>query len=264
MRAVAALTGNLAARMRSESAQNRAAQLESETERLRSALLASVSHDLKTPLAAIIGSTSSLLEYQSILKPGDREELLRNVLTEAERLNRYIQNLLDMTRFGQRPFAIDRQWHDLNDLVSSAVERLGAALGQTRLKIDVAADAALLRVQGALLEQVFVNLLDNAAAFALADSVIEVRARREDFSTIIDVANDGPAIPEEERERIFELFHRASQGDRQRPGTGLGLAICRSIVAAHGGTIEARASASGTLIRITLPAEAKVGTESPS
>jgi two-component system sensor histidine kinase KdpD len=121
--------------------------------------------------------------------------------------------------------------------------------------VNVAADAALLEVQGALIEQVFVNLLDNAAGFAPADSEIWIGARLRDGATWIEVANDGPSIPEDERERIFDLFYRASQGDRSRQGTGLGLAICRSMIAAHGGTITAAARADGTgaLIRIVLP-----------
>jgi two-component system sensor histidine kinase KdpD len=177
------------------------------------------------------------------------------VLDEAERLNRYIQNLLDMTRFGQQPFRIAREWVDLNDLISSAIARLGSVLGPLEVNVDVAADAALLEVQGALIEQVIVNLLDNAAGFAPAGSAIEIRASRRDGTTWIEVANDGPVIPEAESERIFDMFYRAAQGDRTRPGAGLGLAICRSIVAAHGGTIAAGARADGTgaLLRIALP-----------
>jgi two-component system sensor histidine kinase KdpD len=233
----------------------RAAELDGETERLRSALLSSVSHDLRTPLVSIIGATTSLLEYRSILKPEDREELQRTVLGEAERLNRYIQNLLDMTRLGQPSFTIRREWVDLNDLISSAIARLGSVLGPLRVTVNVAEDAALLEVQGALMEQLIVNLLDNAAGFAPAGSAIEIQAFRQDGDTCIEVANEGPVIPEAERERIFDMFYRIAQGDRNRPGAGLGLAICRSIVAAHGGTIAAgtRADGTGALLRIHLP-----------
>ena len=235
----------------------RQAEIIGETERLRAALLSSVSHDLRTPLVSIIGSTSSLLEYRSILKPEDREELLRTVLAEAERLNRYIQNLLDMTRFGGKPLTIDREWIDLNDLVSSAIERLGPVLERVAIDVEVAPDAAFLRVQGALIEQVIVNLLDNAASFAPDGGRVGIRAYRREGSVIIEVENEGPVIPETERERIFDMFHRAAQGDRNRQGTGLGLAICRSIAAAHDGTIEAgtRADGTGALLTLTLPAD---------
>lgn len=231
------------------------AQLVSETERLRSALLSSVSHDLRTPLVSIIGSTTSLLEYREVLKPEARRELLQTTLDEAQRLNRYIQNLLDMTRFGQQPFELRREWADLNDLISSATERLGSTLTPASLDVRVAPEVALLKVHGALIEQVLVNLLDNAAGFAQDPGTISVRAYRRESSVIVDVINDGPRIPDDEREKIFDMFYRAAQTDRQRPGAGLGLAICRSIVTAHGGTIEARSGPGGTgaLLRIDLP-----------
>ncbi len=233
----------------------RDAQLTTETERLRSALLSSVSHDLRTPLVSIIGSTSSLLEYRSILKLEDRQELLRTVLDEAQRLNRYIQNLLDMTRFGQQPFDLNRQWVDVNDLISSAIERLGSTFDGTRLAVDVSADAAFLKIHGTLIEQVFVNLLDNAASFAPRGSTIGIDIYQCPGNVLIDISNEGPVIPVDERERIFDMFYRATLGDRKRAGTGLGLAICRSIVTAHGGEIEAltRADGTGALLRITLP-----------
>jgi two-component system sensor histidine kinase KdpD len=235
----------------------REAQLTTETERLRSALLSSVSHDLRTPLASIIGSTTSLLEYRSLLSLEDRQELLRTVLDEAQRLNRYIQNLLDMTRFGQQPFNLNRQWVDINDLISSAIERLGSTLDGIRLGINVAADAEFLKVQGALIEQVFVNLLDNAANFAPEGSEIGIDVFPGSDEVVIEISNEGPEIPEEDRERIFDMFYRATLGDRKRAGTGLGLAICRSIVTAHGGEMTAttRADGTGALLRIALPAD---------
>lgn len=234
----------------------KSAQVISETERLRSALLSSVSHDLRTPLVSIIGATTSLLEYREALKPEDRRELLQTVLDEAQRLNRYIQNLLDMTRFGQQPFELRRDWADLNDLISSAVERLGSALASVKLEIDVEPEIALLHVHGALIEQVLVNLLDNAAGFAPEGSSVTVAAARHHDSLVIDVTDDGPGIPDDEREKVFHMFYRVEQGDRRgRPGTGLGLAICRSIVSAHAGSIEAGPGPGGTgaRLRVILP-----------
>lgn len=240
----------------------REAQRVYDAERLRSALLSSVSHDLKTPLASIIGSTTSLIEYGELMTLEDRRELRSTVLEESQRLNRYIQNLLDMTRFGQQSFELNREWVDLNDLVSSAVERLGTAMSHVGLEVDVDPDVTLIRIHGALIEQVLVNLLDNAAAHAPEGSTIEVRTRRDGAAAIIDVMNEGPQIPESERERVFDMFYRVSFGDRQRPGTGLGLAICRSVVAAHGGTIAVvpHPDREVTVMRIELPiAENSVG-----
>jgi len=233
----------------------KAAQVVSETERLRSALLSSVSHDLRTPLASIIGSTTSVLEYGDVLEPDDRRELLQTVLEESQRLNRYIQNLLDMTRFGQRSFDLHREWVDLNDLISSATGRLCSELAHVRLVVSVAPEVALVKVHGALIEQALVNLLDNAAGFAPGGSAVEVHAYRQEGAMVLEVLDEGPGIPEEERENVFDMFYRMQQRDRRRSGTGLGLAICRSIVTAHRGSIrvEPGCARAGTLLRIELP-----------
>jgi two-component system sensor histidine kinase KdpD len=234
------------------------AQLVSETEQLRSALLASVSHDLRTPLASIVGSATSVLEYSESLGADDRRALLQMVLDEAQRLDRYIQNLLDITRFGQRNFQPQREWADVNDLISSAGARLRSVLSGFDLRIDVADDVEIIFVHGALIEQALVNLLDNAAGFSPPGGTIRVNARSDGDATLIEVVDEGPGIEPAERERVFDMFYRARQADRvQRPGTGLGLAICRSIVAAHGGTIRALAAESGgTRMQIRLPRSA--------
>lgn len=231
------------------------AQVVSETEQLRSALLSSVSHDLKTPLASIIGSVSSVLEYRDLLKPDDQRELLQTVLDESQRLNRYIQNLLDMTRFGQNQIELRREWADLNDLVSAAVERLGSALAQHEIRISLAPEAALVYVHGALIEQALVNVLDNAAGFSQSGEPIEIRSRATADALVIEVVDRGPGIAEAEREKVFDMFYTAQRGDRSRHGVGLGLAISKSIVDAHGGGIEASAGPGGlgTCVRITLP-----------
>lgn len=231
------------------------AHLVSETERLRSALLSSVSHDLRTPLASIIGSTTSLLEYGHTFSAENQRELLETVLGEAERLNRYIQNLLDMTRLGHGNLKLQRDWVDLNDIVSAAVERLHSALTGLELHVDIAADAALLYVHGALIEQGLVNVLDNAARFSPPGGRIDIEARVQGEYVFIDVSDRGPGIPEQDWERIFDMFYSASQGDRRGQGTGLGLAICRGLIEAHGGKVFALAGpvGVGTRIRIALP-----------
>lgn len=232
------------------------AQLISETEQLRSALLSSVSHDLRTPLASIVGSATSILDYDDLLSPEDRRELLQTVFDEAQRLNRYIQNLLDITRFGQRKFEPEREWVDLNDLISSAISRLGGLLSGFDVRTDVAEGAALIFVHGALIEQALVNLLDNAAGFSPANATIRIAARPDNDATLIEVIDEGPGIEPSERERVFDMFYRAKHGDdQQRHGAGLGLAICRSLVAAHRGTIHAMSSPGtrGTCVQIRLP-----------
>jgi len=230
-------------------------RLVSETEQLRSALLSSVSHDLRTPLASIIGSTTSLLEYGDSISGQNRTELLKTVVEEAQRLDRHIQNLLDMTRLGQGNLSLHRDWVDLHDIVSSAVERLGDRLQACPLKIAIDPEVPLLRVHGVLIEQALVNLLDNAVRFSPPGGEITLTARLIDDQLEILLCDQGPGIPADQREKIFDMFYTARQGDRaDRPGTGLGLAIVRGMIAAHGGTVTARdgASGRGTCMQIRL------------
>lgn len=233
----------------------KAAQLAAQTEQLRAALLSSVSHDLRTPLASIIGSVSSVLEYRDILRPEDQRDLLQTVLEESQRLNRYIQNLLDMTRFGQQKIEVRREWVDLNDLISAAIGRFGQTAEQLVFETDRSPDVALIRVHGALIEQALVNILDNAIDFSEPGGRIRIHAYLNDDATVIDVTDEGPGIPESERDKVFEMFYMAEQPDGRHHRVGLGLAICRSIVEAHGGTIDAMPGpeARGTRMRIRLP-----------
>jgi two-component system, OmpR family, sensor histidine kinase KdpD len=232
------------------------ARLVSETEQLRSALLSSVSHDLRTPLASIIGSSTSLLEYGHSFSEEDRRDLLATIADEARRLDRHIQNLLDMTRLGQGSLAIRRDWIDVHDLVSSALARLKEALKEVRVEIEIDPGVPLLWVHGALLEQALVNLLDNAIGFSPPGGRILVRAGPAGDAVTIEVHDQGPGIPDAEREKIFDMFYTVRQGDRrQGQGTGLGLAICRGMVGAHGGTVTALpgSGGKGSCLRIVLP-----------
>ena len=232
------------------------ARLVSETEQLRSALLSSVSHDLRTPLASIIGSSTSLLEYGHSFSEENRRELLATIADEARRLDRHIQNLLDMTRLGQGSLSIRRDWVDVHDLVSSALARLKETLKGVRVDIEIDSSVPLLWVHGALLEQALVNLLDNAIAFSPPDGRILVRAGLAGDTVAIEVHDQGPGIPEAEREKIFDMFYTVHQGDRrQGQGTGLGLAICRGMVGAHGGSVMALPgpAGKGSCLKIVLP-----------
>ncbi|HEX7062181.1 MAG TPA: DUF4118 domain-containing protein [Woeseiaceae bacterium] len=229
------------------------ARLETQRQELKVALLSSVSHDLRTPLASVIGAASSLLTYESLDKE-KRDVLLRSVLEESERLDRYIQNLLDMTRLEQGRPESPRDWEDLRDLLSAAARRLRLNARGLSLELDLPPGAQLVHVHGELLEQVFVNLLDNAARYSPRNGSIRVTSRRTAGSIVIDVADQGPGIPETEREKVFDPFYRVHERDR-KSGTGLGLSICRGIVQAHGGEVSAHARRDrpGTLIRICIP-----------
>lgn len=232
------------------------ARLVSETEQLRSALLSSVSHDLRTPLASIIGSTTSLLEFGESFSDENRKELLSTVVEEAQRLDRHIQNLLDMTRLGQGNLTLKRDWVDVHDIISSALDRLSGVLNGLDIHIDISPSVPLLWVHGVLIEQALVNLLDNAIRFSPANGRIDIAARSENDKIVIELCDEGPGIPEAEREKIFDMFYTVRRGDRSdRKGTGLGLAICRGMVGAHNGTVTAHDGKNnkGTCMRIKLP-----------
>lgn len=234
------------------------ARVTAETERLRAALLTSVSHDLRTPLATIIGSLTSLRGYGRDYDAATREALLATIQAEAERLNRFIGNLLDMTRLESGAIELKPEPADLGEIVGTALQRSGKLLAQHRVEIDIAADLPMLRVDYLLLEQTLFNLLDNAAKYAPPATPIEIAARHEGGVAIITVSDHGPGIPEADRERIFDKFYRVHAEDRQRAGTGLGLAVCRGFVAAMGGTVEAgnRRDGGGAIFTIRLPAPA--------
>lgn len=230
------------------------AKLVSQREQLRVALLSSVSHDLRTPLSSVIGAASSLLAYESSLSQGDKRVLLLSIVEEGERLDRYIQNLLDMTRLGQGRLELQRDWVDILDLVSAASRRLRLNSRDLRINLDAADDARLIYVHGDLIEQVFVNILDNAARYSPVRGTISVTVRRRGGSIVIDVSDEGPGIPEHDREKVFDPFYRVHDGDR-KSGTGLGLSICRGIIRAHEGEVTAHPAAGkpGALLRLRIP-----------
>jgi two-component system sensor histidine kinase KdpD len=229
------------------------ARMQQETERLRSALLSSVSHDLKTPLASMIGATSSLLQYDDRLSKEDRRELLDATLQEAERLSRYIQNLLDMTRLGYGELKLERDWVAPADIVASALHRLADLTAGLTLKTSLPEPLPLLYVHGALIEQALVNVLENAVRFSPARGVVQVQVQWQEPLLSILVQDEGPGIPPAERERVFDMFYSIEKGDR-RTGTGLGLAICKAMLGAHGGTVAVVECEGGlgTCIRMTL------------
>ena len=226
-----------------------------ETERLRAALLTSISHDLRTPLATILGTVSGLRSYADKYDETQRAELLATLQDEAERLNRFVNNLLDMTRLESGALELKLDLVDIAEIVGAALERAGSVLAHHRVELVIAADLPMLRLDQILFEQVLFNLLDNAAKYAPPGSRINVHARREGDVVAIEVSDEGPGIPPEDLERVFDKFYRVQAQDRRRAGTGLGLAICRGFVEAQGGRIDARnrRDRSGAVLTIRLP-----------
>jgi two-component system sensor histidine kinase KdpD len=232
------------------------ARLEAETDRLRSALLTSISHDLRTPLASILGSATSLASQQGMaLDSGTRQTLLATIVEEADRLNRFIGNLLDMTRLESGALQPRGGLVDLSDVLGAALGRAGKILAKHKVDLDLAPGLPMLNLDMVLFEQVLFNLLDNAAKYSPPDSRIQIRAYRDGSQVILQVIDEGEGIPADDVERVFDKFYRANGMDRQRAGTGLGLAICRGFVEAMQGTITAgnRTDRPGAVITVVLP-----------
>ena len=226
-----------------------------ESERLRSALLTSISHDLKTPLASVLGSASTMRDLGSSLSDIEKRDLLATVIDESERLNRFIANLLDMTRLESGAVVPNTALHDVGDIVGSALRRAGKILAQHQVSLQLDANLPMLRLDAVLFEQVIFNLLDNAAKYSPADTTISIRSFRDRKSVSLQIADEGEGIPPGELESVFDKFYRVQKGDHVRPGTGLGLAISRGFVEAMAGRITAanRTDRSGAAITVSLP-----------
>ncbi|HWC73529.1 MAG TPA: sensor histidine kinase KdpD [Gemmatimonadales bacterium] len=224
-----------------------------EAERLRTSLLSSLSHDMRTPLGAITGAASSLLEEQSALKEPARRELLQSILDEANRMNRLIGNLLDMIRVESGALQVQKDWEPLEEPVGVALIRLGDRLKQHPVRVELPPDLPLVPMDGVLIEQVFVNLLENAAKYTPPSTPIDISAEQTNGVVRVDVLDRGPGIPPGEERNIFEKFYRAAN-EGPATGIGLGLTICRGIVTAHGGRIWAENRAGGgAAFHFTLP-----------
>jgi two-component system sensor histidine kinase KdpD len=230
-------------------------RLNAETERLRSALLTSISHDLRTPLASILGAASSLKTYGASMAEIDREELLGSIVEESDRLNRFIANLLDMTRLESGAIAPRLELIDLADVVGSALNRASNVLSGHHVELDLPRGLPMLKLDPVLFEQALFNLLDNAAKYSGAGSSVIIKAIAAGQEIRIAISDSGDGIPPQDVERIFDKFYRVQSSDYQRAGTGLGLAIARGFVEALDGTLMAanRVEGKGAVFTIVLP-----------
>jgi two-component system sensor histidine kinase KdpD len=228
---------------------------EVEADRLRSALLTSISHDLRTPLAAVLGAAGALRDLPKSLDDDAKVDLLATIIDESERLNRFIANLLDMTKLESGAIVPNTAPHDVSEIVGSALERARKILAKHRVELAIPSDLPMIAVDPVLFEQVLFNLLDNAAKYAPAGTAIRIQGWAERDAVKLQVLDEGDGIPPEDLERIFDKFRRAQKGDQVRAGTGLGLSISRGFVEAMHGTIAAanRTDRSGAVFTITLP-----------
>jgi two-component system sensor histidine kinase KdpD len=223
-----------------------------ETERLRNSLLSSVSHDLRTPLATITGAATTLLEQGERLDAATQRDLLESVREEADRLNRLVQNLLEMTRLESGALELRKEWHSIEEVVGAALRRLDKRLVGRRVTTHVLPDLPLVAMDDVLIEQVLVNLVDNALKYTPPGSPVEIIATATDEAVTVEVADRGPGIPPGLEQKIFEKFYRGQREDGR--GAGLGLAICQGVVRAHGGRIWAQnLPGGGVAFLFTLP-----------
>lgn len=246
--AVAIVTSSLALERERLAEKMHQSEMLAATEKLRTALLMSISHDLRTPLASILGNVTSLRRYGHLYDDRTSQETLAAVEDETRRLSLFVDNLLHMTRIDAGALRPTMEPLDLADLLGSALKRVERQLSGHRVRTELDADLPMIRLDFVLAEQVFVNVLENAAKFAPPGSEIAISAARENGGIVIRIADQGPGIPEADLPRIFERFFRAPVGDHRPAGVGLGLAVCKGFVEGMDGSIAAENRVTGGVV----------------
>jgi two-component system sensor histidine kinase KdpD len=226
------------------SEQARSTQLQMEAERLRNSLLSAISHDLRTPLATIIGSASAIAQDKGELKPQDRLDLGQGIVDEAERMSNLVNNILDMAKLEAGMLELNKQWHPLEEIIGTVLTLLHAQLTGRPVRVKLPEGIPMILADSVMIEQVLINLLENAVRYTPPGSALEIFAEINESSVEIAVADHGPGIPKGQEERLFEKFYQTRHESAQS-GVGLGLAICRAIVEVHGGRIVARNRSEG-------------------
>jgi len=229
-----------------------------EAEFMRNTLLSSVSHDLRTPLAAIAGAASSLVEAGDSLPEPARREMAESIFEESDRMERLVNNLLDMTRLESGGLQIRKEWQPIAEVIGSALHHMDKRLRGREVRIDVPAGLPMVPIDAIAIEQVLVNLLDNAAQYTFPGTVIDIRATHSGKQIAVEVLDRGPGLPSGDEQQVFQKFFRARPAgiDGARRGIGLGLAICKGIIETHGGAIIARnRPEGGACFQFTLPIE---------
>lgn len=235
------------------------AERKSDEDHLRSALLSSVSHDLKTPLVTMIGAATSLRDLDASLDAEDKRALLDSIISESQRLESYIQNLLDMTRLGHGELSLSREWVTIDEIYHVVMKRIRKIFPDCRVTLATDGEFPALHVHAALIEQALFNAIENAVKAGGTNSVIRVDVKQDRQVVEIRVSDHGPGLPETEWEKVFDQFYTFGQGDQYKKGTGLGLSICRSIFRVHRGDarIVPPPAGFGHCLLLTLPVDAE-------
>jgi two-component system sensor histidine kinase KdpD len=224
------------------------------TDELRAALLSSVSHDLRTPLASIKAAASSLQQQDVTWDEETRRSFVQTIEREADRLNRLVGNLLDMSRIEGGALKPEKDWYEITELIADVLARMRPLLKQRQVTTELPPDQPLIEFDYVQMDQVLTNLIENAARYTPPDSPLDVGVQQDDESMLIHVADRGPGIPQADLERVFDKFYRVKQKRQHPMGSGLGLAVCKGIVEAHGGRIWAQPrEGGGVIFYVTLP-----------
>ncbi len=239
---------------------DRAALIDSETrarvleesDRLKTAILSSVSHELRTPLASIQAAATSLYNPNMILEPEARNELQSILLEETDHMTQLVGNLLNMSRIEAGALKLQRQWNSLAEIVDTGLRRLRRNMSHHSIEVEVPEDLPLVSVDSVLMEQVVINLVRNSLKFAPLNTSVRIKAGVEEHVLLVTISNEGPHIPEDLLQHVFEKFYPIPGRDTSQ-GTGLGLSICKGIVEAHGGKIWAANLPVGVAFHFTLP-----------
>ncbi|MBK8816519.1 MAG: sensor histidine kinase KdpD [Methylococcaceae bacterium] len=235
------------------SEQAKSTQMQIEAERLRNALLSAISHDLRTPLATIVGSASTLLEDKGQLQPEDKSDLNRAILEEAVRMSNLINNILDMARLDAGVIKLNKQWHPVEEIIGTVLTGLQKHLHGRKVKVNLPSGMPLIFADSVLIEQVLVNLLENALRYTPPETTIDIHVEQLPSEVKIAIADQGPGLPKGRENHLFEKFYQA-RSEGPQSGVGLGLAICRAIIEAHGGIINARNKPEGgAIFTFSLP-----------
>jgi len=220
--------------------------LETERERLRGNILRSISHDLRTPLTGILGSVSTISDNYDILDNDTKKELLKIIYEDTSWIIHSVENILSMTRIDEGKLEIKKDVEIVEEIVSESISRVTRFSGSHNIKVELPEKVVILFVDGLLIEQVFINLIDNAIKYTQSDSIIKIKVTEKEDNVIFEVSDNGKGIPEEDISTIFDRFYTKTNGESlEKRGIGLGLAICKSIIEAHGGYMKALNNSSG-------------------
>ncbi len=234
------------------------ARLLNEARKLETTLLSCISHDFRTPISSILGASAALLDEEARYDLASQKELLFTIQEEAERLNRFVSNLLDMMKL-QSGLKLNQEWVEFQDLLGSSLSRLSNLLSDRHLVVALEPNLPMLFLDFVLFEHVLLNLLDNAVKYSEPGTTIWIKAYKKEERIFVEITDEGVGIPLLEQRSVFQKFYRIKETARPNAGTGLGLSICKGIVEAHGGKISAKSLSSGKGVSMVI--ELPAGTE---